>query len=57
MYLLQFARFIYLVMDRLASSGRTVLKETLPDLSEFYAIYYNEDRYFRDRKSWSIYKP
>lgn len=57
MYLLQFARFIYLTMDRLTRSGKGALQERLPYLSEFFAIYYKPDDYFRSRKTWSIYKP
>jgi len=54
MYVLQIARFLAVLMAELGSqrAGR----DSVPDFSEFYRIFFNNDRYFRSRKEWSIYR-
>lgn len=54
MYLLQIARSIAELMDELGT--RAMGKDSrVPYLRDFYAVYFNEDSYFRSRKKWTIY--
>jgi hypothetical protein len=55
MYVLQIARFISELMFALTGVAYGQQAASIPHLSEFYAIYMNDDRYFRARKRWSIY--
>jgi len=50
MYVLQIARFISVLLGHLG--GRT---EFIPYFNEFYGMFYNEDDFLRQRKTWSIY--
>jgi hypothetical protein len=54
MYALRIARSIAEVMWELRNraQGRD---QRVPDLTDFYAIYLNDDEYFRSRKTWTIY--
>lgn len=54
-YVLQLARFITEVLGRLSDGARELGLEQIPDLSEFFAIYLNDDDFFRSRRTWSIY--
>ncbi|WP_419936148.1 hypothetical protein [Candidatus Palauibacter sp.] len=65
MYTLQICRFIASVMaaisdrarDTIASTAPIAVPRTLaiPYMREIFAIYFNDDRYFRTKKVWSIY--
>lgn len=54
-YLLQLGRFIYGVMGVLTGPAQAALEGQVPYLNEFFAIFGNDDDYFRSRKTWSIY--
>ena len=56
MYVLQIARFYCHVMSALTYAAYEAGMDFIPHLSEFFAIYNNEDSYLRDRKTWSIYR-
>jgi hypothetical protein len=56
MYVLQIARFLAQLMTSLSNASYSTRLDTIPDLSDFYRIFNNEDRYFRKRKVWSIYR-
>jgi hypothetical protein len=53
MYVLHFARFIGSVMDALSAAAHG--NEDIPHLPDFYAVYRNDDRSLRQRRSWSIH--
>ena len=55
MYVLQIARFLGKVMGMLGTQAMGAGGANIPYLAEFYALYNNEDGYFRSRKTWSIY--
>jgi hypothetical protein len=55
MYVLQVARFITAVLVRLSDGAREFGLEQIPDMSEFFAIYLNDDDFFRSRRTLSIY--
>lgn len=57
MYVMQIARFLGNLISELVYTAHHYKLEAIPELSEFFAIFNNTDRYFRQRKSWSIYKP
>lgn len=57
MYVMQIARFFYNLFSELGNVAHRCQLETIPELSEFFAIFNNSDEYFRQRKSWSIYQP
>jgi hypothetical protein len=56
MYVLQIARFIGGVLSDLGDAGYGQTRIEIPHLSEFFGIFRNDDRYFRSRKVWSIYR-
>jgi len=56
-YVLQFARFYSHVFSELTMEAYKKRMEFIPHLSEFFAIYHNDDSYFKSRKTWSIYNP
>lgn len=55
MYVLQFARFFYEVMSDLGFAAMRQGRADIPYLSEYYAIYCNDDAFFRSRKIWTIH--
>jgi hypothetical protein len=55
MYVMQIARFIADVMSELTFAAYSARLESIPHLSEFFAIFNNSDEYFRSRRTWSIY--
>ena len=57
MYIMQIARFLARLVSELGYAAYIAKLETIPHLSDFYAIFNNSDRYFRQRKTWSIYRP
>lgn len=54
MHVLQVARFLGGVLATLGSKAQGEHPD-VPYLSEFFAIYNNDDAFFRQRKTWSIY--
>lgn len=57
MYVMQIARFFSGLFSELGNAAHRCQLEVIPELSEFFAIFNNSDKYFRQRKSWSIYQP
>jgi hypothetical protein len=57
MYVLQLVRFVGLLLGELGYAAYGTQLDTIPHLSEFFAIFNNDDDYFLKRKSWSIYRP
>lgn len=57
MYVLQLVRFIGRLLGKLGYTAYGSGLDTIPHLSEFFAIFNNDDSYFLRRKSWSIYNP
>lgn len=56
MYVMQIARFLARVLSDLGDAGYGLSTPTAPVLSEFFALFNQEDRYFRSRRTWSIYR-
>jgi hypothetical protein len=57
MYVMQICRFVARVVSHLGYLAQVDSMQTIPYLSEFFAIFNNSDAYFRRRKTWSIYHP
>ena len=55
MYVMQIARFMAIVVSELGLAAQMARLKDVPYLSEFFAIFRNDDAYFRGRKTWSIY--
>lgn len=55
LYVMQIIRFVALLMSELGWRAQSQQIEDIPYLSEFYAIFNNEDKVFKKRKRWSIY--
>jgi hypothetical protein len=55
MHVLQIARFLGGVLATLGVEAQKRKQPDVPYLSEFFAIYNNDDAFFRQRKTWSIY--
>jgi hypothetical protein len=56
MYVLQVARFIGAVFMELTDLAYAQGREDIPDLTSIFAIFNNDDEYFRQRATWSIYR-
>ncbi len=52
MYVLQLARFVGSLLGELGFLGSA--SHEIPHLSEFFGIFRNSDKYFRERRTWSI---
>lgn len=57
LYVLQICRFLASVLSDLGYQAQLAQLEDIPYLSEFFAIFNNDDSMLKSRKSWSIYKP
>jgi hypothetical protein len=57
MYVMQLIRFIGRLLGELGYAAYSTQLDTVPHLSEFFAIFNNDDEYFLKRKTWSIYHP
>ncbi len=55
MYVLQIARFLGTLLIELGREGRFLETPIVPNLAETFGIFYNDDAFFRSRKTWSIY--
>lgn len=55
MYVLQIARFIGNTLSELGYISMSQQIDTIPYLSDFFAIFNNSNAYFKERKTWSIY--
>lgn len=56
MYVMQICRFLGLLLSELGRAAMPDFKE-IPYFNDFFKIYYNDDKYFKGRKTWSIYSP
>lgn len=56
MYVMQIARFLSRLLIELGWASYGLKTETVPDMSDFFAIFNNADNYFKRRKTWSIYR-
>ena len=55
---MQIMHWLTRILRRLSFTGAYEHRiEALFGLEEPFAIFNNEDRYFRDRKTWAIYRP
>ena len=57
MYVLQFARYLGYILSKLGDQAMIQQIEDIPVFSDFFAIFNNEDDYFKRRKTWSMYRP
>ena len=56
MYVLQVCRFLARVLSHLGYEAQRRGLATIPCLADFFVIFNNDDKYFRTRKRWSIYR-
>jgi hypothetical protein len=54
MYVLQIARFLGRVLEGVGSAAQQQ-SLPVPYLGEFFVIFLNDDKYLRERRTWSIY--
>lgn len=52
LYVLQIARYLTEVIEGLGFLAMSSGSEDIPHFSEFFGLFYNEDSYFRGRKTW-----
>jgi hypothetical protein len=57
MYVMQIVRFIARLLSELGSAANRSHLDKVPHFSEYFAIFGNSDEYFKQRKTWSIYRP
>ena len=58
LYVLQIARWLGSILSHLSHLGAYEMRlEPLLGLNEPFILFFNEDKYLRDRKTWSIYRP
>jgi len=55
MYVMQIARFLGLLLTDLGHVAAKARLDSVPYLSDMFAIFNNSDDYFRSRHTWSIY--
>jgi hypothetical protein len=56
MYVMQIVRFLGRLLSELGYRAQAGGLDNVPYLLEFFAIFNNDDQYFKSRKRWSIYK-
>jgi hypothetical protein len=56
MYVLQIARFVGGLLRDLSYAGIHSQRETIPLFGDWFAIFDNQDAYFRSRSRWTIYR-
>lgn len=57
LHVLQIVRFLGSVMSELGYQAHVIGLKDIPHLSEYFAIYNNDDSMLKSRKIWSIYNP
>lgn len=57
MYVMRIIRFITSVLCELSYAAQRDQLEDIPYMPDFFTIFNNDDKYFKSRKSWSIYRP
>ncbi|AOQ23295.1 hypothetical protein MTAT_18270 [Moorella thermoacetica] len=56
MYVMQIIRFVARLLCELGYVAHSQQLQDIPYLVEFFAIFNNSDKYFKNRKNWSIYR-
>ena len=54
-YVLQIARFVGTALMELGDIAQAQRPEDIPDLSDFFYMFYNSDSFFLSRSRWSTY--
>lgn len=57
MYVMQITRFIARLLSELSYASYGAQLDSIPHMSDFFAIFNNKDKYLKSRKTWSIYRP
>lgn len=57
LHVLQIVRFLGSVLSELGYRAHSAGMEDVPYLSEYFAIFNNDDAMLKSRKTWSIYNP
>lgn len=57
MYVMQIIRFLAYLLSELSYKAMDHGMEDIPCMSDFFRIFYSNDKYFKRRKTWSIYRP
>jgi len=52
LYILQIIRYWSELLGELGYEAQSLGKEEIPFFSEIFGAFYNEDSYFRTRKTW-----
>lgn len=55
MYTMQIVRFLAHLIAILRDEAFKMGLTDIPELSEFFTLFFNDDQYFKTRKTWSIY--
>lgn len=55
LYVLQLARFLAFTLSDLQHAAHAAGYDNVPFISEFFALFMNEDSYLKKRATWSIY--
>lgn len=57
LHVMQIIRSIAFLLSALGHEAQAQSMHDVPYMSEFFAIFTNDDKYLRGRKNWSIYHP
>jgi hypothetical protein len=57
MYVMQIIRFVARLLTEIGDAAQKKGLADIPSMIDFFAIFHNSDEYFKDRRTWSIYKP
>lgn len=52
LYVLQIIRFLTEILIDISYKGMEISCDDIPHMSEIFGLFYNEDSYFRSRKTW-----
>lgn len=56
LHVLQLVRFLARLLMKLGYEAQRHKLQNIPDFSDFFRIFANEDRYLKSRRTWSIYR-
>jgi len=56
LHVMQIVRFIGCLLSALGYSAQEKGLEVIPCMADFFGIYNNDDKYFKTRKTWSVYR-
>jgi hypothetical protein len=57
LHVLQLVRFLSSVLSEQGYRAHAAEMQDIPFLSEYFAIFNNDDAMLKSRKTWSIYNP